>query len=119
MRRNVLFSTMVAPSVVFWSSISWSGAYQAQASSLLDASENLCRADEIASFAPTAADPSERPPRERVFGGPLRRALHKSVIHAATELLHYPLGTEMIIERSGTPDGFRPPPPYHPPRYQG
>jgi len=119
MRRDVLFSTMLAPSVLLWSATSWSGAYQAEASSLLDASENLCRADEIASFAPPAGEPSENPTRERVFGGPLRGALHKSVIDAATELLDYPMGTELIIEVNGTPYGFRLEPHYHPPGYEG
>src|SRR6266536_1470919 len=118
MRRNVLFSLVVAPSLV-WSSISWSGAYEAEPLPLPDAVENLCRADQIASFAAPVAEPSERPARDRVFGVPLRGVPSKSIIDAATELLDYPMGSKMIIEVNGTPYGFRLEPHYHPPGYEG
>jgi len=115
MRQNLLFAT----SVLLWTSASWSGVYQT------DASENLCRAGQespqgvLASFAPRAEEPSEKRPRERVFGAPLRGAPNKSIIDAATTLLDDPMGSEVIIEVNGTAYGFRLEPHYHPPGFQG
>src|SRR5262249_6599645 len=110
MRRNVLLAT----SVVLWAGASWSGVYQT------DASENLCRAERddpqgvLASLPPPAEEPSERPPRERVFGAPVS-VLNKRVIEAARDLLDDPMGSEYIIEVDGTPYGFRLEPHYPPP----
>jgi hypothetical protein len=110
MRRNALLAT----SLLFWTSAGWSGVQQT------DASENLCRADQIASLLPSlAAEPAEQPTRERVFGAPLRGAVTKSIIDAATQLLDYPMGSEFIIELNGTAYGFRLEPHYHPPGYEG
>src|SRR3982751_1072509 len=105
MRSNVLFSLVVAPSLVLWSSIGWSGAYEAEPLPLPEAGENLCREDPIASFDSSAHERADKPTRERVFGVPLRGVPSKSIIDAATELLDYPMGSKMIIEVNGTPYG--------------
>jgi hypothetical protein len=113
MRRNVLLAT----SVLLWAGAGWSGVYQT------DASENLCRADQedaesgLASLPASEEEPSDKPPRERVFGAPVS-VLSKRVIEAARELLDYPMGSEYIIEVNGTPYGFRLEPHYHPPGFQ-
>jgi hypothetical protein len=119
MRRNVLFATRVAPSLVLWATVSWSGAYQAGTLPQADASENLCRADEIASFGPAVEEPTEKPARERVFGAPFRGVLSKAVIDTATTLLDDPMGNRYIIEVNGIPYGFRLEPHYHPPGFEG
>jgi hypothetical protein len=108
MRRKALFSTLVAPSLVLWTSVSWSGAYEAGSLPLPDTTENLCRADQMASFAPASAEPSdEMPTRERVFGSPVRGVPTKGIIEAASTLLDYPMGSKFIMEVNGTPYGFR------------
>ncbi len=124
MRRNVLFATMVVPSLVLWAPLSWSGAYPSETLPSLDVSENLCRADQddaqsLASLAPPAEEPSEKSPRVRVFGAPLHGVPNKSIIDAATSLLDDAMGGEFIIEVNGTAYGFRLEPHYHPPGFQG
>lgn len=109
MRRTVMFAT----SILLFTSAGWSGVRQT------DATENLCRADQIASLASSLPEPSEESTRERVFGAPLRGPLTKNVIDAAKDLLDSPMGSEFIIEVSGTPYGFRLEPHYHPPGYEG
>src|SRR4051812_24928930 len=123
MKRNVRFATMVAHSILLFASFSRSGAYQPGPLTSPEASENLCRADQmqsaLASYVPPAEPPSDRPARERVFVAPLRGVLDKGVIDAARNLVDSPMGTEVIIEVNGTPYGFRLEPHYHPPGYEG
>jgi len=119
MRQSALFATVVAGSVVLFTSAGWSGAYEAEPLLGTDASDDLCRVDQIASFDPSAVEPTEKPARERVFGAPLRGVPSKSVIDAATLLLDYPMGSKYIIEVKGTAYGFRLEPHYHPPGFEG
>jgi hypothetical protein len=123
MKRNVLFAAVVAPSALFWASIAWSNARPAEPLPMSDANDNMCRADQgesvLASIAPRAGEPSEKVPRERVFGAPVTGVLHKGVIDAAKDLLDLPMGSEVILEVDGTSYGFRLEPHYHPPGFEG
>jgi hypothetical protein len=126
MRRKTLFAALVASSNLLWASISWSSVGEAVALPSADASENLCRADQVgaqsllASVAPRDEELPESLPRKRdVFAAPIRGVIEKGVLEAARNLLDLPMGSEVIIEVNGTPYGFRLEPHYHPPGYQG